>query len=129
MLFERARWPANVRPEVAEAPCCGVLSRVTPGVITEKEMKSRPLIGRLLICCCVTTVATAVCARSTSGGDATTVTCCSIDASCIVNSSSTCVPNWRHAILRLRCEPEQLRHDPIHAGGEGRNRETAGRHR
>ena len=31
MLFERARCPPNERPEVADAPCCGVLSVVTPG--------------------------------------------------------------------------------------------------
>ena len=51
MLFERARWPPNDRPEVAEAPCCGVRSVVTPGVMTEKLMKLRPLMGRLSICC------------------------------------------------------------------------------
>jgi hypothetical protein len=49
MLFDRARWPANVSPEVADAPCCGVRSVFTAGVMTEKEMKFRPLIGRLLI--------------------------------------------------------------------------------
>ena len=36
MLFERARWPPNERPEVEVAPCCGVRSVVTPGVMTEK---------------------------------------------------------------------------------------------
>ena len=61
MLFERARWPANERPEVAEAPCCGVWSVVTPGVMTEKLMKLRPLMGRLSICCWPTTEDTAVC--------------------------------------------------------------------
>ena len=73
MLFERARWPAKVRPEVAEAPCCGVRSVVTPGVMTENEMKLRPLIGRLSICCCETTVATAVRCASSSGPGAETV--------------------------------------------------------
>ena len=45
MLFDRARWPANVSPDVADAPCCGVWSTVTPGVMIENEMKFRPLIG------------------------------------------------------------------------------------
>ena len=46
MLFERARWPANERPEVPDAPCCGVRSVATPGVSSEKLMKiARPLIG------------------------------------------------------------------------------------
>ena len=60
MLFERARWPVKERPEVADAPCCGVLSRLTPGVMTEKLMKLRPLMGRFSICCWPTTDATAV---------------------------------------------------------------------
>jgi hypothetical protein len=50
MLFERARWPPNERPDVADAPCCGVRSFVTPGVSTLKLRKLRPFVGRLSIC-------------------------------------------------------------------------------
>ena len=46
MLFDRARWPANDRPEVPDAPCCGVRSVATPGASSENPMKLRPLIGR-----------------------------------------------------------------------------------
>ena len=81
MLFDRARWPAKVSPEVADAPCCGVRSVVTPGVMTEKEMKLRPLIGRLSICCCETTLATAVFCVSTIGAGAVTITCSCAPAS------------------------------------------------
>ena len=73
MLLERARWPANERPEVADAPCCGVWSVVTPGVITEKLMKLRPLMGRLSICCWPTTEATAVFSTSTVALSATVI--------------------------------------------------------
>ena len=73
MLFERARWPPNDSPEVAEAPCCGVRSVVTPGVMTEKLMKFRPLIGRLSICCWPTTVDTEVCEGSTTAPSAVIV--------------------------------------------------------
>ena len=91
MLFERARWPAKVRPEVADAPCCGVRSVVTPGVMTENEMKLRPLIGRLSICCCETTLRrrSAACRRA---GTAPTVTCSCAPAMASVKGRSTAEP-------------------------------------
>ena len=39
MLFDRPRWPVNDRPLVAVAPCCGVRSVVTPGVITREAQE------------------------------------------------------------------------------------------
>ncbi len=95
MLFDRARWPANVRPEVADAPCCGVRSVVTPGVMIENEMKLRPLIGRLAICCWETTVATEVFCVSTSDACPSTVTCSVVPASFSVTSRSTRAPSVR----------------------------------
>ena len=56
MLFERARCPPNDKPEVADAPCCGVRSVVTAGVMIEKLMKLRPLIGSSSICSWLMTV-------------------------------------------------------------------------
>ena len=61
-------------PDVAEAPCWGVVSRVTPGVITEKLMKFRPLMGSPSIWDCPTTEATAVRWASTSSASPVTVT-------------------------------------------------------
>ena len=91
MLFERARWPVNDRPEVADAPCCGVRSVVTPGVMTEKLMKLRPLIGRLSICCRLSTDDTAVFVTSTTGDSPVTVNCSAVPAT--DNRKST-VTDW-----------------------------------
>jgi hypothetical protein len=92
MLFERARWPANVSPDVADAPCWGVWSLVTPGVMIENEMKFRPLMGRLSICRCETTVATAVLLASTTGDSAITVTDSSVPDTRSVMSKAMEVP-------------------------------------
>ena len=64
----------NDRPLVVSAPCCGVRSVVTPGVITEKLMKLRPLIGSDSICGAPTTDATAVCRVPAPDASAVTVT-------------------------------------------------------
>src|SRR5512139_2065257 len=50
MLFDRARCPAKVRPEVDAAPCWGVRSVLTPGVRVENDRKLRPFVGRASIC-------------------------------------------------------------------------------
>jgi hypothetical protein len=60
MLFDRARCPPNDSPEVAEAPCCGVRSLVTPGVMIEKLRKLRRLMGSPSICDWLTTAETVV---------------------------------------------------------------------
>ena len=95
MLLERARWPVKERPEVAEAPCCGVRSVVTPGVMIEKLMKLRPLIGRFSICCWPTTEETDVSVASTIGDSPTIVSSSWVPAIFRVNSSSTVCPSWR----------------------------------
>ena len=45
MLLDRARCPVKDNPDVSVEPCCGVWSVETPGVMIEKLMKFRPLIG------------------------------------------------------------------------------------
>ena len=95
MLLDRARCPVKDSPEVAEAPCWGVRSGATPGVITEKPMKLRPLIGRLSICCCPTTDWTAVWLGSTTGASAVTVVSSWPPATFIVKSTSTSWPRRR----------------------------------
>ncbi len=91
-LLDRARCPVKDSPDVAEAPCRGVRSGATPGVITEKLMKFRPLIGRLSICCCPTTDWTAVWLGSTTGPSAVTVVSSWPPATFIVKSISTSWP-------------------------------------
>ena len=101
MLFERARWPENVNPEVADAPCCGVRSVLTPGVITAKEMKFLPSIGRLSICCCDTTLAIAVFCESTTGASAKTVMDSAVPAILSEKSASTSDPRLRVRSCRV----------------------------
>ena len=93
MLFDRARWPVKDRPDVAEAPCCGVRSVVTPGVMTEKLMKLRPLIGRFWTCSWPTTVESAVWPASTTRVSAPTMMPSSTAATFMVSSSRADSPS------------------------------------
>ncbi len=95
MLLERARWPAKERPEVAEAPCWGVRSVVTPGVMIEKLMKLRTLMGRFSICCWPTTEETEVSVTSMIGDSETMVSSSCVPAIFRANSRFTVCPSWR----------------------------------
>ena len=126
MLFERARWPVNERPEVADAPCCGVRSVVTPGVMTEKLMKLRPLIGRLSICCRLSTDDTAVFVTSTTGESPVTVTCSAVPATDNRKSTRDGLAEEQHdARLRLGREARRCGGDRIRSRRERGGRVAA----
>ena len=88
MLLDRPRCPAKVRPDVALAPCCGVRSLFTAGVMTENARKLRPLVGSVSISRWGTTVDTAVRRISIAPDSARTVTSSEGPAICSVKSSS-----------------------------------------
>ena len=77
---------------MAEAPCCGVRSVFTPGVMTANERKLRPSMGRLSICCRETTEATTVRCASSSGPGAETVMVSAVPETFRTNDRSTREP-------------------------------------